>query len=185
MTMAEARERNDEIVAFLDAALTNRIVSYRGKYFSFSNLRLLPRPLQQPFPPRWTTVISADSARRAARRRIKISTGFNATPLIKKIFDAYREEADALGFAAGPEYFALRRRVTVAPTRDQAHVYANAVTERLKSFVAEDERLSTQAPDAPAASGSRSAMTSSLPARPRRLHKPSSSNVVPLALDIS
>ena len=153
MTMAEARERNDEIVAFLDAALTNRIVSYRGKYFSFSNLRLLPRPLQQPFPPRWTTVISADSARRAARRRIKISTGFNATPLIKKIFDAYREEADALGFAAGVEYFALRRRVTVAPTRDQAHVYANAVTERLKSFVAEDERLSTQAPDAPAASG--------------------------------
>ena len=143
MTMAEARERNDEIVAFLDAALTNRIVSYRGKYFSFSNLRLLPRPLQQPFP----------SARRAARRRIKISTGFNATPLIKKIFDAYREEADALGFAAGPEYFALRQRVTVAPTRDQAHVYANAVTERLKSFVAEDERLSTQAPDAPAASG--------------------------------
>jgi len=102
MTMAEARERNDEIVAFLDAALTNRIVSYRGKYFSFSNVRLLPRPLQQPFPPRWTTVISADSARRAARRRIKISTGFNATPLIKKIFDAYREEADALGFAAGP-----------------------------------------------------------------------------------
>ena len=153
MTVAEARERNDEIVAFLDAALTNRIVSYRGKYFSFSNVRLLPRPLQQPFPPRWTTVISADSARRAARRRIKISTGFNATPLIKKIFDAYREEADALGFAAGPEYFALRRRVTVAPTRDQAHVYANAVTERLKSFVAEDERLSTQAPDAPAASG--------------------------------
>ena len=50
MTMAEARERNDEIVAFLDAALTNRIVSYRGKYFSFSNVRLLPRPLQQPFP---------------------------------------------------------------------------------------------------------------------------------------
>jgi alkanesulfonate monooxygenase SsuD/methylene tetrahydromethanopterin reductase-like flavin-dependent oxidoreductase (luciferase family) len=60
MTMAEARERNDEIVAFLDAALTNRIVSHRGKYLSFSNLRLLPRTLQQPFPPRWMTVISAE-----------------------------------------------------------------------------------------------------------------------------
>jgi len=153
LTMAEARERNDEIVAFLDAALTNRIVSHNGKYFSFSDLRLLPRPLQQPFPPRWTTVISAESARRAARRRVKISTGFNATQLIKRIFDAYREEADKLGFAAGPEYFALRRRVTVAPTTEQAHVYAHAVTERLKSFVAEDERLSTQAPDAPAPSG--------------------------------
>jgi len=152
MTMAEARERNDEIVAFLDAALTNRIVSHRGKYFSFSNLRLLPRTLQQRFPPRWMTVISAESARRAARRRVRISTGFNATQLIKRIFDAYRAEADALGFEAGLEYFALRRRVTVAPTTSQARVYADAVTERLKSFVAEDERLSTQAPDAPAPS---------------------------------
>ena len=41
----------------------------------------------------------------------------------------------------------------MAPTTSQARVYADAVTERLKSFVAEDERLSTQAPDAPAPSG--------------------------------
>ena len=69
--------------------------------------------------------------------------------MIKSIFDAYRQEADAAGFHAGPEYFALRRRVTVASTSEQAHLYAQAVTERLKSFVAEDDRLSTQAPDAP------------------------------------
>jgi alkanesulfonate monooxygenase SsuD/methylene tetrahydromethanopterin reductase-like flavin-dependent oxidoreductase (luciferase family) len=153
MSIAEARERNDEIVTILDAALANRVISHQGKYFSFSNLRLLPRPLQQPSPPRWTTVISADSARRAARKRTKISTGFNSTQLIKSIFDAYRQEADAAGFHAGPEYFALRRRITVASTSEQAHLYAQAVTERLKSFVAEDDRLSTHAPDAPAPSG--------------------------------
>jgi alkanesulfonate monooxygenase SsuD/methylene tetrahydromethanopterin reductase-like flavin-dependent oxidoreductase (luciferase family) len=153
LTMAEARERNDEIVAVIDAALANRIVSHSGKYFSFSNLRLLPRPLQQPSPPRWTTVISAESARQAARRRIKISTGFNSTQVIKRIFDAYREEAESVGFDAGPEYLALRRRVTLAPTRDQARVYAQAVAERLKSFVAEDERLGANVPDTPAPSG--------------------------------
>jgi alkanesulfonate monooxygenase SsuD/methylene tetrahydromethanopterin reductase-like flavin-dependent oxidoreductase (luciferase family) len=153
MTMAEARERNDEIVAVIDAALTDRVVSHRGKYFSFSNLRLLPRPLQQPSPPRWTTVVSAASARRAAQRRIRISTGFNSTQVIKGIFDAYREEADAAGFRAGPDYFALRRRVTVAPTGDQARHYAKAVADRLQSFVAEDERLSTNVPDAPASTG--------------------------------
>lgn len=153
MTMVEARERNDEIVAVIDAALTDRIVSHRGKYYSLPGLRLLPRPLQQPSPPRWTTVVSADSARRAARRRIKISTGFNSVPRIKAIFDAYREEADAAGYQAGPDYLALRRRVTVAPTSDQAHVYAQGVTDRLKSFVAEDERLNTNIPDAPAPSG--------------------------------
>lgn len=153
MTMAEARERNDEIVAVMDAALTNRIVSHRGKYFSFSDLRLIPRPLQQPSPPRWTTVVSVESARRAARRRVKISTGFNSTKVIKDIFDAYREEADTVGFHAGPEYLALRRRVTVAPTSDQARLYARAVIDRLKNFVAEDDRLSANVPDAPAPSG--------------------------------
>ena len=153
ITMAEARERNDEIVAVLDAALADRVVSHKGKYFSFSNLRLLPRALQQPSPPRWTTVVSAESARRAARRRIRISTGFNATASIKRIFDAYREEAEASGFHAGPEYLALRRRVTVASTSAQARVYAQGVTERLKSFVAEDERLTANVPDAPAPTG--------------------------------
>jgi len=153
MTMAEARERNYEIVEVLDAALTNRVVSHRGKYFSFSDLRLLPRSLQQPSPPRWTTVVSAESARRAARGRIKISTGFNSTQVIKRIFDAYREEADTAGYHAGPECFALRRRVTVAPSSDQARFYAQAVADRLKSFVAEDERLSASVPDAPAPSG--------------------------------
>jgi len=153
MSMAEARERSDEIVTVLDAALANRVVSHRGKYFSFSGLRLLPRPLQQPSPPRWTTVVSAESARRAARNRIRISTGFNSTQLIKRIFDAYREEAGAAGFHASADCFALRRRVTVAPTNDQARVYAQAVAERLQSFVAEDERLSANVPDAPAPSG--------------------------------
>ena len=153
LTMPEARERNEEVLTVLDAALADRVISYRGKYFSFDNLRVLPRTLQKPSPPRWTTVVSAESARRAARRRIKISTGFNSTAMVKRIFDAYREEAQAIGFHAGPEYFALRRRVTVAATLDQAVVYAQGVADRLKSFVAEDERLTAQVPDAPAPQG--------------------------------
>jgi alkanesulfonate monooxygenase SsuD/methylene tetrahydromethanopterin reductase-like flavin-dependent oxidoreductase (luciferase family) len=153
MTMAEARERNEEIVAVLDAALADRVVSHRGKYFSFDILRILPPVLQQPSPPRWTTIVSAESARRAARARIKISTGFNSTETIKRIFDAYREEAAAAGYDAGPDWLALRRRVTVAPSTDQARRYAQAVADRLKSFVAEDERLNTNVPDAPAPSG--------------------------------
>ena len=78
---------------------------------------------------------------------------YGFSPVIKRIFDAYREEADMAGYHAGPEYFALRRRVTVAPTSDQARVYAQAVANRLKSFVAEDERLNANVPDAPAPSG--------------------------------
>jgi alkanesulfonate monooxygenase SsuD/methylene tetrahydromethanopterin reductase-like flavin-dependent oxidoreductase (luciferase family) len=62
-------------------------------------------------------------------------------------------EAEALGYHAGPDYFALRRRVTVAPTDEQAQLYAQGVADRLKSFVAEDERLASHVPDAPAPTG--------------------------------
>jgi alkanesulfonate monooxygenase SsuD/methylene tetrahydromethanopterin reductase-like flavin-dependent oxidoreductase (luciferase family) len=182
MTMAEARERNDEVVAVLDAALADRMVSHRGKHFVFSDLRLLPRPLQQPSPPRWTTVVSAESARRAARRRVRISTGFNSTPTIKRIFDAYREEASAAGFDAGPEYFALRRRVTVAPTTERARHYAQAVADRLKSFVAEDERLNVNVPDAPAPSGGFTLSDDEfITGTPKTSRGPSSSNATPSA----
>jgi alkanesulfonate monooxygenase SsuD/methylene tetrahydromethanopterin reductase-like flavin-dependent oxidoreductase (luciferase family) len=153
MSMSEARERSDEIIDAVDAALRQRVVSFQGKYFAFSNLRLLPRTFQRPSPPRWTTVVSAESARKAARRGLKISTGFNATATIKTIFDAYHEEAKAVGFPAGPDCLALRRRVTVAATSDRARTYASAVAERLKSFVAQDPRVKQSIPDSPTQGG--------------------------------
>jgi alkanesulfonate monooxygenase SsuD/methylene tetrahydromethanopterin reductase-like flavin-dependent oxidoreductase (luciferase family) len=153
LTMAEARERSDEIVEVIDAALAQRVVSHRGKHFSVSNLRLLPRPLQRPSPPRWTAVVSAESARRAARRGVKISTGFNPTQTIRAIFDAYRAEADAAGQAAGPECLALRRRVTLATTESEARAYGDAVSERLKSFVEQDSRVKQNVPDAAPSGG--------------------------------
>ena len=97
MTMAEARERNDEIVAVLDAALANRVVSHRGKYFSFADLRILPRRVA-------ATIAAAVDDRR--QRRIphavppgagsRSATGFNSTVAIKRIFYAYRDEAKCL-----------------------------------------------------------------------------------------
>jgi alkanesulfonate monooxygenase SsuD/methylene tetrahydromethanopterin reductase-like flavin-dependent oxidoreductase (luciferase family) len=153
MSMEEARERNDEIITILDAALKQKTVSHKGKYFSFSELRLLP-PLLQESPPRWTTVVSAESARKAARRGSKISTGFNATQQIKAIFDAYREEVERVGFHAGPDHLALRRRVTVAPTMEEARTRALGVAERLKEYVSHDPRANLKpVPDAPSGRG--------------------------------
>jgi alkanesulfonate monooxygenase SsuD/methylene tetrahydromethanopterin reductase-like flavin-dependent oxidoreductase (luciferase family) len=125
------------------------VISHQGKHFAFSNLRLLPRTFQRPSPPRWTAVVSVDSARRAARRGIKISTGFNSTATIKTIFDAYREEAAAAGRPIGPDCLALRRRVTVADTPDQALINASGVAKRLQAYVAQDSRVQQSVPDSP------------------------------------
>jgi alkanesulfonate monooxygenase SsuD/methylene tetrahydromethanopterin reductase-like flavin-dependent oxidoreductase (luciferase family) len=138
--MQEARERNDEAIAILDAALANEVISFEGKYHKFSNLRLLPRPLQMPSPPKWTTVVSNDSARKAARRGSKICTGFNETPRVKEIFDHYRDEADKSKQPAGPEQLALRRRVVVAQSESEAKEKSGAVTERLIAMLSRDPR---------------------------------------------
>lgn len=113
LAVDEARERNDEAVEIIDIALRDGVVTHHGKYWQLDNLRLVPRPLQQPSPPLWVTVVSASSARKAAKRGAKICTGFEPVTKVKEIFDAYCEEAARHGHPAGPEQLGLRRQVAI------------------------------------------------------------------------
>ncbi len=101
LSVEEANARNAEAIEILDAALLRPLISHHGRFWNFDDLRIEPRPLQQPSPPRWTTVVSIESARKAARRGSKLCTGFHPTERIAAIFDAYREEA-ARGRAIRP-----------------------------------------------------------------------------------
>src|SRR5207253_1526598 len=109
----EARERYDEAIEILDKALAQPVISHHGRFWSFENLRLTPRPVQQPWPPRWVTVVSTSSARKAARRGAKICTGFHPQDKIVEIFDAYRDEAKQSGRRVGPDDLCIRRQVTI------------------------------------------------------------------------
>jgi alkanesulfonate monooxygenase SsuD/methylene tetrahydromethanopterin reductase-like flavin-dependent oxidoreductase (luciferase family) len=143
LSVAEARERNDEAIEIMDAALARPLVSHQGKYWRFSDLRLVPRPLQRPHPPIWVTVISEDSARKAARRGAKICTGFHPTERVRSIFDAYRDEACRVGTPSGPDQLALRRQVSIglddAAVRAAARIREDVTRSRLRA----DPRLAT------------------------------------------
>ena len=141
---AEARARNDEALAIIDKALAAPVVSHHGRFWNFDDLRLTPRPLQQPAPPRWVPVISVSSARQAARRGAKISTGFHPQAKVIEIFDAYRDEAAKCGRAAGPDDLCLRRQVTLREDAAALAEWRTSYRERLKV----DPRLDT--PDRPA-----------------------------------
>ena len=95
MSVEEACDRNDEAGDILDAFLAGPVVTHHGKYWHFDELRLVPRPIQRPAPPLWVTVVSEDSARKAARRGAKICTGFHPLDRVVSIFDAHRDEAGA------------------------------------------------------------------------------------------
>ena len=154
ISMDQARALAAEATEILDAALDVGVVSYQGKHFRYDKLPLVPRPAQVPHPPKWTTVVSTDSARKSARRRSKICTGFNPTEQIKTLFDAYRSEAEASGFRVGADHLALRRRVVVARSDAEAQDLTGPVKERYKQFVAQDTRIKlAPVPDAPKQQG--------------------------------
>lgn len=110
MEPGEARERYDEALQIIDAAMAQPVISHQGKYWNFTDLPILPRPVQDEMP-RWTTVISQGSAEKAARRGSKLATGFIPTNDVKGVFDAYNAAAQAAGKPNGPDCLALRRQV--------------------------------------------------------------------------
>lgn len=139
--LEENRERFNETLAILDAWLAEPVISHHGRYYKFDKLRVVPRPLQQPAPPKWTTVVSAASAIKSAGRRSKICTAFESVAHIKEIFGAYRDEADRAGFACGPDQLAIRRNVTLAASETEALEMAHLAKEMTRMVIAGDPRV--------------------------------------------
>jgi alkanesulfonate monooxygenase SsuD/methylene tetrahydromethanopterin reductase-like flavin-dependent oxidoreductase (luciferase family) len=139
--LEENRERFNETLAILDAWLAEPVISHQGRYYNFDKLRIVPRPLQQPAPPKWTTVVSPASAIKSAARRSKICTAFESVIRIKEIFDSYRVEADRTGFACGPDQFAIRRNITVAESEAEALEMARIAKEMTRKVTAGDPRV--------------------------------------------
>src|SRR5215469_11819822 len=52
--LAESRGRFEEAVEILMRAWTEESFSYKGNYYHFKDLTVVPRPLQQPHPPLYT-----------------------------------------------------------------------------------------------------------------------------------
>jgi alkanesulfonate monooxygenase SsuD/methylene tetrahydromethanopterin reductase-like flavin-dependent oxidoreductase (luciferase family) len=144
----EARARYDEAMEILDKALAEPVISHHGTFWNFDDLQLTPRPVQQPSPPKWVTVVSTSSARKAAQRGAKICTAFHPQAKVAEIFDAYRDESEKLGRSVGPEALCLRRQVTLLEDdrnrEELLETKRTASRERLKA----DPRLDL--PDRPA-----------------------------------
>ncbi len=156
MSVEEARARFDEAVEIMDKALAAPVISHHGKFWNFDDLRLTPRTIQQPQPPKWVTVISESSARKAARRGAKISTAFHPQSKVIEIFDAYRDEAHKVGRKVGPDDLCIRRQVVMLEDEKEVAKRRQSYHE----FIKVDPRVNL--PDRPAAIDSPSAHSFSI-----------------------
>jgi alkanesulfonate monooxygenase SsuD/methylene tetrahydromethanopterin reductase-like flavin-dependent oxidoreductase (luciferase family) len=68
----EAQEIYAEAVELVLKGMTQKVLDFEGKRFSFHDVPMEIAPLQQPHPPIWYGVHMPDSAERAARRNLNV-----------------------------------------------------------------------------------------------------------------
>jgi len=85
----------DESLEILTRTLNGETLSMEGRHYQLANVRVMPQPLQQPFP-LWVGARSEPAARRAAR--------FGANLMIvadRPVYEAWADELAARGGDAG------------------------------------------------------------------------------------
>jgi alkanesulfonate monooxygenase SsuD/methylene tetrahydromethanopterin reductase-like flavin-dependent oxidoreductase (luciferase family) len=90
---------------------------WHSQYYNYECISILPRPLQQPHPPIWTTATAAESIQWAAQNRIRfISHG--PTPEAAERLSYYRSYAEQeCGWTPADSDVAIAREFYIAPTR--------------------------------------------------------------------
>ena len=113
---AESQARTDEIIAFAKAAWSQEEVDWDGQFFRASKIRLVPRPVQRPYPPLWTAAVSPGTFERAGDRGERILTSPNFTPIemIKENFDTYRGALSRSGHDPDDFEYPVMQQVYVA-----------------------------------------------------------------------
>src|SRR2546427_743381 len=94
VSMEATRERFDESLEIVRLAWTTERLTFAGKHYRVDDVRVLPKPVQKPYPPLWMAAVSPDTYTLAARRGLKILTSPSFTPfdVLRKNYDAYRAE---------------------------------------------------------------------------------------------
>jgi alkanesulfonate monooxygenase SsuD/methylene tetrahydromethanopterin reductase-like flavin-dependent oxidoreductase (luciferase family) len=133
VAMAESRERFEEAYEIITRAWTDVVFSYKGKFWSYKDIALWPRPLQQPNPPVWIPVTSSrESLEWAAARDIPITAGGPTAGVRADSIRHYAKCLAARGKTVTPDHISLPALTYVADSKQQAideyapyHLYFN------------------------------------------------------------
>ena len=118
----ESRARFQEAWEIIKLAWSEEVFSYKGDFWSYTDVAIWPRPVQQPRPPVWVPVtVSKETIEWAGRENIPITPGANATLAVRQ--DMIRFYAECLaknGHTITPDHVVLGASVYVADSRQQA-----------------------------------------------------------------
>jgi alkanesulfonate monooxygenase SsuD/methylene tetrahydromethanopterin reductase-like flavin-dependent oxidoreductase (luciferase family) len=123
----ENRERFEECLAILLKAWTTERFAYGGRHFTIPEVRVIPKPLQQPHPPLYVVCTSPDTIEATALRGMPMLNSLLRGPVdqLARSRDIYVRACEKAG-RTGAEIASLlarwgvSRHVYVAPTDAEA-----------------------------------------------------------------
>jgi alkanesulfonate monooxygenase SsuD/methylene tetrahydromethanopterin reductase-like flavin-dependent oxidoreductase (luciferase family) len=132
----ESSDRFRECVEIVRAAWSSDRLTYRGKYWQFEDVEVLPKPLQQPSPPVWLAATSHESVRRAAEKGYSILMDPHSTNTElaekRRYYDAQLKEH---GHSTEGRTIPMARLIAVGKTEEEARdVAASGVNWTISSY---------------------------------------------------
>ena len=121
----ESSERFREAVEIVLRAWTQERLSFQGAHFNFDGIEVLPKPLQQPYPPTWMAATSETAIDWAASRGFSILMDPHAsmTDLGNKR-RRYAQKLAEAGFSDDGRDIPMARLLALAPTTSEAEAIA-------------------------------------------------------------
>jgi len=125
VSYAESRDRFAEVLDIVEQAWSQPAVSYEGKYYTFKNITVAPKPLQKPLPPIRIAAASPDTYPAVGERGLPIfiNARYGSFSEFVPEIRRYREAYAAAGHPGRGQVY-LRVPTYVAETEAQARAEA-------------------------------------------------------------
>ncbi len=119
--LGESRERFEEAFEIITRAWSEEVFSYEGKFWTYKDVALWPRPAQRPHPPVWIPVTgSKESIEFAAKHGITITPGLRPGGLQEDIVRYYVKCCAKYGRRVTPNHLTISANAYIADSKAQA-----------------------------------------------------------------
>jgi len=120
--LTESRARFEEAWEIIRRAWTEEVFDFDGRFWSYRDVAIWPRPVQQPHPPVWVPVSgSKETIEWAARFNIPITPGLGGHPGVREDITRYYGRCLAEnGFQLTPDHLVIQHNVYIAESKAQA-----------------------------------------------------------------
>ena len=122
VALRDSRARFEEAWEVIRRAWTEEVFSYEGRFWSYADVAIWPRPVQQPHPPVWVPVTgSKETIEWAGRHDIPITPGLLPIRGVREdIIRYYARCLAAHGHRLTPDHLIIQQSAYVADSKAQA-----------------------------------------------------------------